>query len=67
MNQDEIFKLLLLILLLSNEKDNCTVTNCNSGFSNINEIIIITLLLNACSGNSFNNNTSPTANTNTTF
>ncbi len=66
MSQDEIFKLLLLILLMSNEKDNCPPTCQNNGFSNINEIIIITLLLNACSGNSFGNN-SPTLNTNTTF
>ncbi len=68
MNQDEIFKLLLLILLMSNERDNCPNVCPASGFSNINEIIIITLLLNACSGNNSgnNNNLTPT-NFNTTF
>ncbi len=66
MDQDEIFKLLLIILLMSNERDNCPNACPASGFSNINEIIIITLLLNACSGNSNNNNLTPT-NFNTTF
>lgn len=45
MNQNEIFKLLLLILLLTNEKDPCSpTTNCGP-FASLNEIIIIVLLL----------------------
>jgi len=52
MNQDDIFKLLLVVLLITNEQDNrCHHDGCGifSRFSSLNEIIIIALLLNAFS------------------
>lgn len=51
MNQDEIFKLLLIILLLSNEKDNDGCERGCNRYSNLNEIILVCLLMNACNGN----------------
>lgn len=59
MNQDEIFKLLLMLLLISNEKAGCN-TGCNDGcnnstFSSLNEIIICMFLMNACRPDSCNN------------
>lgn len=68
MQQDEIFKLLLIILLLCNEKSNCSD---GTGYSSLNEIIIICLLMNTgrndcCNNNNMNALTGP-ATTETTF
>lgn len=53
MNQNEIYNLLLIILLLSNEKSNgCGCDNsCSSGCGNLNEIIIISLLMSNSNNN----------------
>ena len=47
MNQDDIYNLLLLILLMSNEKDGCP-TDCRSTRSSLNELIIASLLMSSC-------------------
>ena len=71
MDQDEIFKLLLLILLLSNGKDNdCSGDETRSGssyFSSLNEIIIITLLFNAFNSDRRRDNEEPLRPRDTTF
>jgi len=51
LNQDDIFKLLLVVLLITNERGNNDRHHNGQGtlFSSLNEIIILALLLNAFS------------------
>ncbi len=49
MNQDDIYNLLLILLLMSNERGgNDNPCNSNSTRGSINELIIASMLLNSC-------------------
>lgn len=49
MDQDDIYNLLLLLLLMSNERSNCDCENsCGNTRGSINELILASMLLNSC-------------------
>ncbi len=48
MPSDDIFRILLIILLLTNGNDNCD-------FTSVNEAVIAALLLSSCNGANNNN------------
>ena len=70
MNQDDIYNLLLLLLLMSNQRDETSATV--STHAALNDLILTSMLLSSCSGRdgisgngcACNRNT---VNTNTTF
>lgn len=69
MNQENIFKLLLIILLIGNNhgnqcRDDC---QCNSFWGSANDVILMALLLGLITDQSTLSSTETTANTNTTF
>lgn len=68
MNQDDIYNLLLLLLLMSNERDGDDANTCRSTRGSLNELIIASLLLNSCNngGTASTTPTCPNRN-NTTF
>ncbi len=47
MNQDDIYNLLLLLLLMSNEREN-DENDCRSTRGSLNELILASMLLNSC-------------------
>lgn len=51
MNQNDIFNLLLIVLLLSNEKEN-GAASCGTVYGNLNEILLVGLLLGSTGNNS---------------
>ena len=55
MNQDEIYNLLLIILLMSNERENDTDATVRTAQGSINELIIASLLINSCNSNDTTN------------
>ncbi len=72
MNQDDIFNLLLLILLMSNERDNDTDSDCRSARGSLNELIIASMLMGSCNSRDATSTTrndpcGRTRNDNTTF
>lgn len=48
MNQDDIYNLLLLILLMSNERENDTELTNRSARGSLNELIIASMLISSC-------------------
>lgn len=66
MNQDDIYNLLLLILLMSNEKDNDSA-NCLSARGSLNELILASLLLNSCNSRNTGDSDTPCNCRDTTF
>lgn len=48
MNQDDIYNLLLLILLMSNERENDTENTTRSARGSLNELIIASMLMSNC-------------------
>lgn len=67
MNQDEIYNLLLLLLLMSNEKGRNDGSCAPSSKGTFNDIILAALLLNSCNNPASNDGNPCCPNANTTF
>ncbi len=69
MDQENIFKLLLIILLMGNNQANQCRDDCrnDSFWSSANEIMLTALLLGLITDRSEQNSTSTESDTNTTF
>lgn len=71
MNQDEIYNLLLLILLMSNERDADNDSTVRTTRGSLNELILASMLISSCNtrNNDFGNDSDncPNNRRNTTF
>lgn len=66
MNQDDIYNLLLMMLMLGNERGNADTTTVSTR-SSLNELMITAMLLSSCSGRDELSCPRAGSNTNTTF